>query len=144
MLENCTQDSIQPISIDVRLASIFSLYAKGIVDYEHMPVIKELKLPYVLKPGEYGLARTVEKINQQSSNYGMLFFPRSRAERIGLLIQSGVMHPFYKGEMIFGIKNIASHPIRLSHKMGVAQVCFFDIKSNCVPLQHLYSHGKVM
>jgi len=144
MLENCTEESIQPCSIDVRLGKIFKVVGTGVLDYEHMPDVSEIKLPYVLKPNEFILATSIEKMNQTKTEHAALFFPRSRAERLGLLIQSGVIHPFYKGEFVFAIKNIANHKIKLSHGMGVAQLCFFDVKSNCIPLTHLYQHGKVI
>ena len=145
MIQNCKENSVQPCSVDLRLGKIFRIKSNKIVDPdENMPKSEEIELPYILKPGEYVLASTVEKMNQKHTQYAVFVVPRSRAFRAGLSIQSGLLYPYYKGEVIFGIKNISNHKIRLAKNMGLVQLCFFDIKSDFVPLHHRYQHGRVI
>ncbi len=145
MIENCKEKNIQSCSVDLRLGKIFKTKSHKIVDIDkNMPTAEEIKLPYVLKLGEYVLASTVEKMNQKHTKYAVFVIPRSRAFRAGLSIQSGLLYPYYKGEVVFGIKNISDHKIRLARDMGLVQLCFFDIKSDFVPLHHKYQHGRVI
>ena len=145
MIENCNENQIQPCSIDLRLGSIFKLKSSGIVELDkNMPSAEKIALPYVLNPGEYVLASSIEKINQTNTCYGVLVLPRSRAFRIGLSIEAGLLYPGYVGEVIFGIRNISNAKIKLTEGMSIIQLCFFDIKSDVVPLKHTYQNGKII
>ena len=107
MIENIKKDNIRPCSVDTRINKVFKIESKGIVDIDkNMPKVRAAKLPYVLKSGEYVLASTIEKIKEDRPQYGCIAVAKSKAYRIGLSIQSGHIHPFYHGQMVFGIKNI--------------------------------------
>lgn len=145
MIEGCKEKNIQPCSVDLSLGKIFRIKSNKIIDIEkNMPGVNEIKLPYVLKPEEYVLASSIEKVNQKHTKYAVLVVPRSRAFRIGLSIESGLLYPYYKGEVIFGIKNISENKIRLNKGMGLIQLCFFEIKSDFIPLHHTYQNGRVI
>lgn len=145
MIDNCEEQNIQPCSVDLRLGSLFITKAKGVVDIEqNPPKVKEVKLPYIIKPGEFILGKTIESMNQKHTKYGAIAVPRSRAFRMGLHIMCGLVHPYYKGECVFGIKNLSENRIRLSKGMSLLQLCFFEIKSDCVPLKHRYQNGRLM
>jgi deoxycytidine triphosphate deaminase len=145
MLKNAKEENVQPCSVDVRIGKIFKLKSKGIIDVDsNMPEAVEVQLPYVLKPGEYVLASTIERIDQEKTNYGVLATPRSIAYRIGLRIECGIFHPHYKGEMVFAMKNNSPNQIRIKYGMSVMQLGFFDLKSDCIPLKHRYQEGRII
>ncbi|MFC1750057.1 hypothetical protein ACFL2V_14755 [Pseudomonadota bacterium] len=145
MIEGSTEKSIQPVSVDLSLGKIFKIKTERVIDIDKkMPDVQQLSLPHDLEPGEYVLAATVEKLNQKHTKYAGIVFPRSRAYRIGLSITSGIAAPHYRGELIFGIKNISTNSIRLKKGMGLIQVVFLDVRSDILPLKHTYQDGKVI
>ncbi|MBU2561911.1 MAG: hypothetical protein KKD17_06450 [Nanoarchaeota archaeon] len=145
MIENCRESNVQSCTVDLRLGKLFTLKASGTLDPpKNMPTPQETELPYMLSPGEYILASTIERINQTKTKYAAIIAPLSRTFRIGLSIQSGMVHPTYQGEIIVGIKNISPHKIRLRRGMGLVHLCFFDVKSDIIPIHRGYQHGKVI
>jgi deoxycytidine triphosphate deaminase len=145
MIENCTENDILPCSVNFRLGKVFKMKTSGVVDPpKNMPTPQEAELPYVIEPGEYLLASTIEKMNQTKTKYAAIILPRSRTFRIGLSIQSGIVQPEYKGEIIVGIQNISGHKIRLRRGMDLVHLCFFDVKSDMLPIHKGYQYGRVI
>ena len=145
MIDGSTEKNIQPVSVDLSLGKIFRIKTEAVIDIdEKMPDVEEIALPHNLQPGEYVLAATLEKIHQKHTKYAGIVFPRSRAYRIGLSITSGIAAPHYRGELIFGIKNISNNIIKLKKEMGLIQIVFLEVKSDIVPLKHTYQDGRVI
>ncbi|MBW2972376.1 hypothetical protein KY359_05045 [Candidatus Woesearchaeota archaeon] len=145
MIDNCREGNVESCSVILRLGKLFKIKTTGTVDPpKNMPVPEEIELPYVLNPGEYVLASTIEKMHQTKTKYAVIIAPLSKTFRIGLGIQAGMVHPTYKGELIFGIKNLAEHKIRLRRGMDLVHLCFFDVKSDIIPLHRGYQHGRVI
>jgi len=145
MIENCTERNVQSCSVDFRLGKVFKLKSAGVIDTaKNLPTPHEAELPYTLEPDEYILASTIEKMNQTKTKYAALVIPKSKTFRIGLSIQSGMVHPDYKGEIIVGIKNISKSRIRLRRGMDLVHLCFFDVKSDMIPLREGYQGGRVV
>jgi len=145
MIENVSESSIESCAVTFRLGKLFRMKCDGVVDLpKNMPVPVEEELPYVISPGEYLLASTIEKMNQTKTEYAAVILPKSKTFRIGLSIQSGLVHPGYKGEIIVGIQNISAHKVRLRRGMDIVHLCFFDVKSDILPIYKGYQAGKVI
>lgn len=146
MLTNITKENIGQISVDLRIAKIFTLGKTGIVDLDAktLPPHTEAKLPYILKPGEYLLAQTIEEIHLGERKYGCLLQPRSRAFRIGLAIETSISGPTYEGPVTFGIANQSRNPVRITKGLSIVQLAFFDIKGEIVPIPSTFHGGKVL
>ncbi|MFC1750064.1 hypothetical protein ACFL2V_14790 [Pseudomonadota bacterium] len=145
MIENLKESNVKQCSVDLSLGEIFKIDANEVIDYSKLNVkIKSLKLPYIIKPGEYILGKTFEKINQKHTKYGIFIIRKSRTFRLGLSIESGLASPYYEGEIIFGIKNISENPIKIRKGDSLIQLVFFDIKSDIVPLNFTYQHGRIV
>jgi len=67
---------------------------------------------YVVKPGEYLLATTIEKVNTPL-NITINFKPRTTTFRSGLFLRTGNVAPGYCGKLTFAIKNEGPLPVTL-------------------------------
>lgn len=73
------------------------------------------KRTIVLKPGDYFLVSTIEKVNMPlylTAN----FKPRTTTFRSGLFLRTGNVAPGYQGKLTFGLKN--EGPIDVTIEMG--------------------------
>ncbi|HET9947025.1 MAG TPA: hypothetical protein VFQ63_03095 [Patescibacteria group bacterium] len=73
------------------------------------------KKTIVLKPGDYFLVSTIEKVNMPiflTAN----FKPRTTTFRSGLFLRTGNVAPGYSGKLTFGLKN--EGPIEVTIEMG--------------------------
>lgn len=73
------------------------------------------KRTIVLKPGDYFLVSTIEKVNMPiylTAN----FKPRTTTFRSGLFLRTGNVAPGYQGKLTFGLKN--DGPIEVTIEMG--------------------------
>lgn len=144
MIENFKQENIGPCSYDFRLGELFKHEKIALVDLEKnkLPKLKKLKLPYIIKPGEYIIGRTIEKFDTPldlMSFYSM----KSIAFRLGLDIMCGMNDPGYKGNAVFGIKNISENKIKLYSGMCLLQTIFSTVKGNAIPIKTKYMGGKL-
>jgi deoxycytidine triphosphate deaminase len=146
MIGDCKEKNVDQCTVSLSLGRVFKVTAQGIVDIEkpENAELAELKLPYVLEPGEYVLGRTIEKIDQKQTKYALFINTQSRAFRMGLGIFCGVGQPTYKGEIVFGIKNLSPYRILLKAGLKLVKVAFIDIKSDIVPMQFYYENGRVI
>ena len=67
---------------------------------------------YVVKPGEYLLATTIEKVNTPL-DITINFKPRTTTFRSGLFLRTGNVAPGYCGKLTFAIKNEGPIPVTL-------------------------------
>jgi deoxycytidine triphosphate deaminase len=68
-----------------------------------------------IKPGEYYLVSTIEKLNTPL-DITVNFKPRTTTFRSGLNLRTGNVAPGYKGKLTFGIKN--EGPVEVVMEMG--------------------------
>ena len=73
------------------------------------------KRTLVLKPGDYFLVSTIEKVNMPL-DLTANFKPRTTTFRSGLFLRTGNVAPGYSGKLTFGIKN--DGPIEVTIEMG--------------------------
>ncbi len=146
MIIDYKKDNIGPCSYNFRLGEVFKhKKTEKVIDpsKDIMPELIELKLPYVIKPGEYVIGRTIESFDTPldvMSFYTM----RSIALRIGLNILCGHNDPGYKGNALMGIHNISQNRIRLTRGMELLATEFVSLKGEAIPIQTRYMGGKIL
>jgi dCTP deaminase len=136
---------IQPSSIDVRLDRLFRVFNNHL--YTHIdPSIQQDDLttevevpdgqPFVLHPGEFVLASTLEVMTLGSQLAGRLE-GKSSLGRLGLLTHStaGFIDPGFSGHVTLELSNVATLPITLWPGMKIGQLCIFRLSS---PADHPY------
>ena len=145
MLKNLKKENIGPCSYDFRLGELFRHTEMELVDLSEnqVPEIETLQLPYIITPGEYVLATTIEEFDTPldlMSIYAM----KSTAFRIGLNVLCGLNDPGYQGPAVFGIQNISNNRIKLHYGMSLLQTAFVDLKGDPIPIQTHYMGGKIL
>jgi dCTP deaminase len=136
---------VQPSSIDVRLDRFFRVFNNHL--YTHIdPAVQQDDLtamvevadgqPFVLHPGEFVLASTLEVITLGDQLASRLE-GKSSLGRLGLLTHStaGFIDPGFSGHVTLELSNVANLPIRLWPGMKIGQLCIFRLSS---PAEHPY------
>ncbi|MGH3712856.1 MAG: dCTP deaminase [Micromonosporaceae bacterium] len=136
---------IQPSSIDVRLDRWFRVFNN--TKYTHIdPSVQQDELtslievaddePFVLHPGEFVLASTLEVVTLPDDLAGRLE-GKSSLGRLGLLTHStaGFIDPGFSGHVTLELSNVANLPITLWSGMKIGQLCIFRLSS---PADHPY------
>ena len=136
---------VQPSSIDVRLDRLFRVFNNHL--YTHIdpsirqddltaPVEVDEDQPFVLHPGEFVLASTLEVITLGDQLAGRLE-GKSSLGRLGLLTHStaGFIDPGFSGHVTLELSNVSNLPITLWPGMKIGQLCLFRLES---PAEHPY------
>ncbi|MBI4451125.1 hypothetical protein HY642_04060 [Candidatus Woesearchaeota archaeon] len=146
MIKDFDKQNIGPCKYTFRLGEIFKHDKIDIVDIgaDKVPSLKALPLPYILKPGEFVLGRTIEQFDTPldlMSIYGA----SSITIRIGLhIVVGGINDPGYKGNAVMGIHNISENKVRLFRGMQLLHTAFLELKGRAIPIQTKYMGGKVL
>ncbi|WBB96939.1 MULTISPECIES: dCTP deaminase [unclassified Solwaraspora] len=144
-LEPFESSLIQPSSIDVRLDRYFRVFNNHL--YTHIdPATRQDDLtsqvevpsgdPFVLHPGEFVLASTLEVVSLGDGLAARLE-GKSSLGRLGLLTHStaGFIDPGFSGHVTLELSNVANLPIKLWPGMRIGQLCIFRLSS---PSEHPY------
>src|SRR4029077_12647091 len=136
---------------DLRLGEVFKISGKAFLgethrqtpDIESVMVYNEKKNQSIkIKPGEYFLVKTIEKINLPI-NLSATILPRTTTFRSGLFLRTGPVQPGYCGELTFGLKN--EGPIIVEIEMGArfAHILFQEIKGEGSQYRGQWQGGRV-
>ncbi|GAA0427351.1 dCTP deaminase [Actinoplanes capillaceus] len=136
---------MQPSSIDVRLDRFFRVFNNHL--YTHIdPAEQQDELtaavevedgqPFVLHPGEFVLASTLEVVTL-GQDLAARLEGKSSLGRLGLLTHStaGFIDPGFSGHVTLELSNVANLPIKLWPGMKIGQLCIFRLSS---PAEHPY------
>lgn len=149
-IEPFAPELIQPSSVDVRIDKYFRVFNNS--KYTHidpkrdMPdLTTEVEVPedepFVLHPGEFVLAATLEKFTLPNDLAGRLE-GKSSLGRLGLLTHStaGFIDPGFSGHITLELSNVANLPITLWPGMKVGQMAMFKMSS---PAEVPYGTGSL-
>ena len=130
---------VQPSSVDVRLDSLFRVFNN--TRYTHIdPATRQDDLttlvepkedePFVLHPGEFVLASTLERVTLPD-DLAARVEGKSSLGRLGLLTHAtaGFVDPGFVGHVTLELSNVATLPITLWPGMKIGQLCFFRLTS---------------
>lgn len=144
-IEPLAPDALQPASVDLRLGRQFRVFRNSRIPYidvkREYPDLTELveideERPFVLHPGEFALAVTLERVRLPDFIVGRLE-GKSSLGRLGLLIHStaGYVDPGWDGALTLELSNVANLPIALYYGMKVSQISFLRLTE---PAEHPY------
>jgi len=140
-----------PASLDVRLDNIFRVFNHTQIPYidpknkstfENLTeVVKvEENKPFVLQPGQFILASTLEEV-ELPDDIGARIEGRSSWGRLGIIVHStaGYIDPGFKGKITLEMSNIGMLPVLLYPGMRICQLSFEKLSS---PAQKPYPQKK--
>ena len=144
LVENYDLEKIGPASINLRLKELHKIKKGKVTFPEKIPETKliSLKKPYALKPNEFVLGKTIEKINMPDHLVGLLL-KKGKAFRIGLDIHCSIVDPRYKGKIVFGIHNMSENEIELKYGSSLIQMMVLDLKGKPSTIVSQFMGGKV-
>ncbi len=130
---------IQPASVDVHLhrrVLVFRNSRRPYIDVrEDMSDLTEMveiddDRPFMLHPGEFVLASTLEHIELPDDLVARLE-GKSSLGRIGLLIHStaGYVDPGWKGNLTLELSNVANLPVTLYRGMKIGQLSYLRLST---------------
>jgi dCTP deaminase len=126
--------AVQPASVDLRLGREFRVFRNYRLPYidvkQEMAQLTELEsiddaTPFILHPGEFVLAVTMERVGIPVDLVGRLD-GKSSLGRLGLIVHSsaGFVDPGFEGRLTLELTNVANLPITLYAGMPVSQISF--------------------
>jgi dCTP deaminase len=150
------EEQFGPTSIDLRLGTDFRVLKRSNLTHldlvqaperlmkdmsKYMTCVKvNPTQPFVLHPGEFALASTLEYIRVPLDLAARLE-GRSTWGRLGLQIHAtaGFVDPGFRGALTFELSNVSTVPIQLYPGVRISQLCFFQSVETHLP----YSEKKL-
>ncbi len=96
----------------------------------------------VIKPGDYYLVSTLEKINTPKDLMPQVF-PRTSLFRAGLLLLNSKTDPGYCGTLTMGLKNLSAHPVKLQLGARICNIVFYKIEGKTVSYRGQHQGGRI-
>nr|WP_015061025.1 dCTP deaminase [Streptomyces sp. W75]AFH75211.1 Deoxycytidine triphosphate deaminase [Streptomyces sp. W75] len=124
---------VQPASVDVRLGAEFRVFESH--RYSHIdPAVEQPGMtrlvspaagePFVLHPGEFVLASTLERVGL-GADVAARLEGKSSLGRLGLVTHAtaGFIDPGFEGHVTLELSNVANLPVKLWPGMRIGQLC---------------------
>ncbi|MGQ9571683.1 MAG: dCTP deaminase [Dehalococcoidia bacterium] len=138
---------IQPSSVDLRLAPVFRVFRVGVLPRPYLDVTQPMEgftelvevtenEPFIIQPGEFVLAATLETITLPDDIVARVD-GKSSLGRLGLLIHAtaGFVDPGWTGRLTLELSNVAKMPIAVRPGMRICQISFLRLTT---PAERLY------
>ena len=145
IIEPLGDDCIQPASVDVHLDRQLLLFRNSrrpFIDVRNQQddLTEMVEIgedhPFMLHPGEFVLASTLELIGLPNDLVARLE-GKSSLGRIGLLIHStaGYVDPGWNGHLTLELSNVSNLPVTLYYGMKIGQISYLKLTT---PADNLY------
>lgn len=133
---------IQPASVDLHLDKKILVFRnstepfidlkKDLPDLTEEHIVKKDQ-PFILHPGEFILASTIERIKIPTDIVARLE-GKSSLGRVGLLIHStaGYVDPGWDGKLTLELTNVSRLPITLYYGMRIGQISFLKLTTHVI------------
>jgi dCTP deaminase len=138
-IEPLDPHALQPASVDLRLDRVFRVFRQ--TDRPHIDVREPCDdlteaveiaddQPFLIRPGEFVLAGTLESITLPDDLVARLD-GRSSLGRLGLLVHAtaGYVDPGWSGRLTLELSNATRLPIAVYHGMKICQVSFLRLST---------------
>lgn len=149
LIENLSErEAINPegVGFDVRAGEVYKLKGSGFLGVEDRKTPETVKIAdikngdkeVILKPNDYVLVKTIEKVNLPAEKivieegkepaYLMLdAYPRSTLQRSGIYFMGTKTDPGYSGELTFALANLGNMEFRLELGARFANLMFVQV-----------------
>lgn len=146
LIENFNDDCLEGAGYDLRLGKIYKLKSGGKIGTSDRitPEVVEINCKnYSLKPGEYVLIETIEKVNMPKDLLARVL-NRSSLFRCGCSLLTAVIDPGYCGTLTMGLKNLSEFPFEIEIGARVGQIVFETVDGETVLYSGKYQGGKIV
>lgn len=114
---------IQPVSIDLLLGTSFCRLGNS----AELPENRTVSASYSIRPGEFLLACTLERVELPEHIAGLVHGKSTWARR-GLMVEAaGLVDPGFMGTITLELKNLSPRPIPLSAGVAICQLTLHAI-----------------
>lgn len=131
---------------DLRLGRIYRLTSESFLGETERktPNIEEIGgKKHTLKPGDYVLVETVEKVNMPA-NLAARVLNRSTIFRCGATLVNALVDPGYRGTLTFGLKNLSQQDFTVEKGARIAQIVFEEVTGETTQYNGRYQGGKIV
>ena len=141
----------ESVVIDLRLNKLFRISGKAFlgIDERETPKAEKIaeyhqdeKRSHIIKPGEYLIAETIEKVNVPKDVF-VLFKPRTTLHRMGIIMRGTVADPGYSGILHPAIYNAGPCEVEIEMGARFFQAIFVKIDGDASPYRGQWQGGRV-
>jgi len=146
LLEQFNSECLEGSGYDLRLGRAYCLKSGGFLGVKERktPQVEELDFTKLtVKPGEYILVETLEKVNMPKDLMARIL-PRSSVFRCGCSLMNAVVDPGFSGTLTLGLKNESQHDFDLEKNAKIAQIVFEEVKGETKQYSGKYQGGRVV
>jgi deoxycytidine triphosphate deaminase len=134
------------VGFDLRLAEVFTISGEGFLGVTERKTPTETSVAsaergdkeVTIKPGEYVLVKTMEKVNlppekieiEEGEKPRLVMtrvHPRSTLHRAGIYFMATKVDPGYSGPLVFALANLSKSPFRIEIGARFANVTFEQV-----------------
>ncbi len=143
------------VGLDLRLGAVYKITEGGAFIEANLGKRKGVKTELIaeykkrgrqksiiIKPGEYFLVSTLEKINTPKDLMPVVY-PRTSLFRAGLLLLNSKTDPGYSGTLTMGLKNLSDFPVTLELGARICNIVFFKIEGEIVSYRGQHQGGRI-
>ncbi|MDD5112240.1 MAG: dCTP deaminase [Candidatus Altiarchaeota archaeon] len=146
MIEGYSDSCLESAGYDLRVGRAYHIMSDSFVGESERktPEVKEINSQKItLKPNEYMLIETHEKVNMPSDIMARIL-PRSTIFRCGCTLVTAVVDPGYHGTLTMGLKNLSDREFTIEKMARIAQIVFEEVKDASKKYEGKYQGGKVV
>ncbi|OGF72309.1 hypothetical protein A3H05_01155 [Candidatus Giovannonibacteria bacterium RIFCSPLOWO2_12_FULL_43_26] len=135
---------------DLRLGKLFRLKGKGFLGVNERETPKvELAAEFnsgkaqsvIIKPGEYFLTETIEKLNMPLDLLGIVK-PRTTLHRSGIITRVSIADPGYSGVLHPAIYNAGGVEVEIEMGARYVNIMFFEVKGDTAKYRGQWQGGR--
>jgi len=146
LLENFSRECLGGAGYDLRLGRVYRIESDSLMgaDERRTPAVSEIdSIRLTLKPGEYVLVETLERVNMPPGLMARIL-PRSSLFRCGCALMTAVVDPGYRGALTMGLKNVSGSEFTVEKNARIAQIVFEEVSDSSKSYSGRYQGGKVV
>jgi len=145
----CERELTNPegCGFDLRLGKVWKIKGKGFLGVDSRKTCEiEEAIPknkaVVIKPGDFFLVKTIEKVNVPNNLVGILK-PRSSLQRMGLMLRTTQIAPGYSGELTFALHNCGPATVKIEMGARIVHVLFSQVDGKTAIYRGQWQGGRV-
>jgi deoxycytidine triphosphate deaminase len=144
-------EGIEGTTLDLRLGAIFKPLGRAALlrDTRITPEIEKImdieSSPdgiYTIKPGEYLLFQTIERVNLPAGLFAYIR-PRTTMIRSGIPLETAFISPNYQGRLTVGMKHQGHNDVDIQMGFRILCIAFMPIEGVAVPYRGVWQGDRV-